>query len=97
MRLATHVIPISSSLSATFTPQAQSLIMDLTWLNTSFHERWRRIIFTPSAPVSGRWKALMRLLFAISFFLCCTVVWIGVRGAYRAYRHKLVWGERLMS
>ncbi|KIK61788.1 hypothetical protein GYMLUDRAFT_42837 [Collybiopsis luxurians FD-317 M1] len=77
--------------------KAQSLIMDLTWLNTSFYERWRRTIFTPTAPVSGRWKALMRLLFAISFFLCCTVVWIGLRGAYRAYRHKLVWGERLMS
>ncbi|KAJ3826781.1 hypothetical protein F5880DRAFT_33842 [Lentinula raphanica] len=77
--------------------KAQSLVMDLTWLNTSFHERWRRTIFTPNAPVSVRWKAFMRFLFAISFFLCCMVVWVGLGGAYRAYRHKLVWGERLMS
>ncbi|KAJ4475086.1 hypothetical protein J3R30DRAFT_3777727 [Lentinula aciculospora] len=77
--------------------KARKLVMDLTWLNTSFHERWRRTIFTPTAPVSGQWKTFMRFLFAISFFLCCTVVWIGLAGAYRAYRHKLVWGERLMS
>ncbi|KAF5387360.1 hypothetical protein D9757_005746 [Collybiopsis confluens] len=77
--------------------KAQSLIMDLTWLNTSFYERWRRTIFTPSAPVSGRWKVLMRLIFAVLFLMCCTVVWVGALGAYRAYRHKLVWGERLMS
>ncbi|KAJ3734943.1 hypothetical protein DFJ43DRAFT_1059744 [Lentinula guzmanii] len=77
--------------------KAQSLVMDLTWLNTSFHERWRRTIFMPNPPVSGRWKAFMRFLFAISFLLCCTVVWVGLGGAYRAYRHKLVWGERLMS
>ncbi|KAJ4466126.1 hypothetical protein C8J55DRAFT_481584 [Lentinula edodes] len=77
--------------------KAQNLVMDLTWLDTSFHERWRRTIFTPNAPVSGRWKAFMRFLFAISFFLCCMVVWVGLGGAYRAYRHKLVWGERLMS
>jgi len=77
--------------------KAQSLVTDLTWLNTSFHERWRRTIFTPTAPVSGRWKAFMRFLFAISFFLCCMVVWVGIGGVYRAYRHKLVWGERLMS
>jgi len=77
--------------------KAQDLIADLTWLNTSFHERWRRIIFTPSAPVSGRWKAFMRFLFATSFFLCCAVAWVGVGGAYRAYRHRMVWGDRLMS
>ncbi|KAF9073326.1 hypothetical protein BDP27DRAFT_1319234 [Rhodocollybia butyracea] len=77
--------------------KAQSLFMDLTWLNISFHERWRRIIFTPSAPVSGRWKAFMRFLFAISFFLCCAVCWLGVAGAYRAYRARIMWGDRLMS
>ncbi|KAJ3815274.1 hypothetical protein EV368DRAFT_29971 [Lentinula lateritia] len=77
--------------------KAQNLVLDLTWLDTSFHERWRRTIFTPTAPVSGRWKAFMRFFFAVSFFLCCMVVWVGLGGAYRAYRHKLVWGERLMS
>ncbi|KAJ3934592.1 MAG: hypothetical protein NXY57DRAFT_889809, partial [Lentinula lateritia] len=77
--------------------QAQNLVRDLTWLDTSFHERWRRTIFTPTAPVSGRWKAFMRFLFAVSFFLCCMVVWVGLGGAYRAYRHKLVWGKRLIS
>jgi len=77
--------------------KAKNLVLDLVWLNTSFHERWRRTIFTPTAPVSGRWRAFMRFLFAISLFLCCTVVWIGVGGAYRAYKLKLFWGERLMS
>ncbi|KAL4065845.1 hypothetical protein J3A83DRAFT_4375098 [Scleroderma citrinum] len=36
--------------------RARELVNDLVWLNTDFHERWRLIIFTPSAPVSWRWK-----------------------------------------
>ncbi|KAK0488966.1 hypothetical protein IW261DRAFT_1442474 [Armillaria novae-zelandiae] len=77
--------------------KARSLVADLTWLNTEFYERWRTIIFTSSSPVSWRWKAFMRFLFAVSFLICSWITWIALLGAYRAYRYKLVWGERLMS
>ncbi|KAF5350243.1 hypothetical protein D9758_007836 [Tetrapyrgos nigripes] len=77
--------------------KAQSLVVDLSWLNTEFYERWRVIIFTSSSPVSLRWKAIMRVLFTISFVICCWLAWIALFGLYRAYRHKLVWGERLIS
>ncbi|KAF7370556.1 hypothetical protein MSAN_00688000 [Mycena sanguinolenta] len=77
--------------------KAQSLLQDLTWLNTDFYERWRLIIFTSSSPVSWRWRALMRLLFAISFAIFVWLTWITVWGGYRAHRGGQIWGERLMS
>jgi len=77
--------------------KAQLLVSDLTWLNTEFYERWRTIIFTPSSPVSWRWKVYMRSVFVISFVVCSWLFWIAVSGAYRAHRHRLVWGEKLMS
>ena len=77
--------------------QAQKLVADLEWLDTDFYERWRAIIFTSSSPVSWRWKALMRLLFAVSFMVFAYMSWIALGGAYRAHRQRLVWGERLMS
>ncbi|KAL0065798.1 hypothetical protein AAF712_007101 [Marasmius tenuissimus] len=77
--------------------KAQTLVSHLRWLNTEFYERWRVTIFTSSSPVSSQWKIIMRFLFTISFVICCWLAWISVLGGYRAYRHKLVWGERLMS
>ncbi|KAH6915926.1 hypothetical protein BKA70DRAFT_1556489 [Coprinopsis sp. MPI-PUGE-AT-0042] len=77
--------------------KAKDLVDDLTWLNTEFYERWRLIIFTSSSPVSVRYKLIMRTLFAVSFVLCCWLSWVVLRGGYRAYRHRLVWGERLLS
>ncbi|KAG6831089.1 hypothetical protein H0H92_012766 [Tricholoma furcatifolium] len=70
---------------------------DLRWLNTEFYERWRRIIFTKSSPVSWRWKAVMRVIFAFWFIIGAHLFWILLMGAYRAHRHRLVWGEKLMS
>jgi len=77
--------------------KAQALVSDLTWLNTEFYERWRRIIFTSSSPVSWRWKIYLRTLFVVSFIICSWLSWIALSGAYRAHRHRLVWGEKLMS
>ncbi|KAJ7043671.1 hypothetical protein C8F04DRAFT_1072915 [Mycena alexandri] len=77
--------------------KAQFLVTDLTWLNTEFYERWRLIIFTSSTPVSWRWKALMRVFFAVSFVAFVWLTWITVWGGYRAHRGGMVWGERLMS
>ncbi|KAF8630145.1 hypothetical protein AX15_003098 [Amanita polypyramis BW_CC] len=76
--------------------EAQRLVENLTWLNTDFYERWRRIIFTDS-PVSWRWKLIMRALFATSFITCMVMFCIALAGAYRAHRHRLVWGDKLMS
>ncbi|KII87374.1 hypothetical protein PLICRDRAFT_43006 [Plicaturopsis crispa FD-325 SS-3] len=77
--------------------KAQHLVSELEWLNTDFYERWRAVIFTTTSPVSWRWKAFMRFLFLLSFLACTWMAWIVLRGAYRAHRHRLVWGERLMS
>ncbi|KAG8221001.1 hypothetical protein J3R82DRAFT_2510 [Butyriboletus roseoflavus] len=77
--------------------KAQELVASLMWLNTDFRERWRVIIFTSSAPVSLRWKALMRISFAILLVTFLWVAWVAISGAYRAHRQRLVWGERLMS
>ncbi|KAH7890830.1 hypothetical protein F5I97DRAFT_1839128 [Phlebopus sp. FC_14] len=77
--------------------KAQELVSDLTWLNTDFHERWRIIIFSFSAPVSWRWKVTMRILFAAAFITFTWIAWVAIGGAYRAHRQRLVWGERLMS
>jgi len=77
--------------------KAETLVSDLTWLNTEFYERWRTIIFTSSSPVSWRWKIYLRTLFVISFVICSWLFWIALTGAYRAHRHRLVWGEKLMS
>ncbi|KAF8967622.1 hypothetical protein BDZ97DRAFT_1802426 [Flammula alnicola] len=77
--------------------KAHSLVVDLSWLNTEFYERWRTIIFTSSSPVSWRWKVYMRSIFVVSFIICSWLFWIALTGAYRAHRHRLVWGEKLMS
>ncbi|KAL4078591.1 hypothetical protein V8B97DRAFT_2002868 [Scleroderma yunnanense] len=77
--------------------RARELVNDLVWLNTDFHERWRLIIFTPSAPVSWRWKVIFRLLFGLVLLTFLWIAWVAIRGAYRAHRQRLVWGERLMS
>ena len=49
--------------------QAQELVKSLEWLNTPVPHRLRKIIFTPDAPVSGRWKAsiVRRLFSSLSF------------------------------
>ncbi|KAI6041288.1 hypothetical protein EDC04DRAFT_2566013 [Pisolithus marmoratus] len=77
--------------------KAQQLVHDLLWLNTDFHERWRLIIFTSSAPVSWRWKLTMRLLFGVAVVTLLWMMWAAIGGAYRAHRQRLLWGERLMS
>ncbi|KAK2463524.1 hypothetical protein APHAL10511_004275 [Amanita phalloides] len=76
--------------------EAQELVENLTWLNTDFYERWRRIIFFDS-PVSWQWKFVMRAIFAVSFVTCMFLFCIAVAGAYRAHRHRLVWGDKLLS
>ncbi|KAI1793542.1 hypothetical protein LXA43DRAFT_220516 [Ganoderma leucocontextum] len=77
--------------------KAQQLMASLEWLNTPVSQRLRTIIFTPHAPVSKRWKVLVRTVFALVFCACMWIAWITLRGAVRAHRQRLVWGERLMS
>ncbi|CAL1715064.1 unnamed protein product [Somion occarium] len=77
--------------------KAKDLVASLEWLNTPIPLRLRAIIFTRDAPVDARWKALIRFLFALVFLACIWITWITLRGAIRAHRQRLVWGERLMS
>ncbi|KAH8832961.1 hypothetical protein DL96DRAFT_1458257, partial [Flagelloscypha sp. PMI_526] len=77
--------------------KAKLLVEDLTWLNTQFYERWRRTIFTSSAPVSTRWTVLLRFLFLLSAMSWVYILWTAFSGIVRAYKHRLLWGERLMS
>ncbi|KAI8974521.1 hypothetical protein BD414DRAFT_468037 [Trametes punicea] len=77
--------------------KARDLMASLEWLNTPISQRLRAIIFTPHAPVSKKWKIAVRTLFALVFCACMWIAWITLRGAVRAHRQRLVWGERLMS
>jgi len=77
--------------------KAQLLVEDLRWLNRDFTSRWRTVIFSRSSPVSWRWRATLRALFAFTFLLIAWCTWVALRGAYRAHRQRLVWGERLIS
>ncbi|EPQ56344.1 hypothetical protein GLOTRDRAFT_128289 [Gloeophyllum trabeum ATCC 11539] len=77
--------------------KAQALVADLEWLNRDWYDRWRAAVFARDAPVSWRWRALMRALFAACVLVFLWGAWTAVRGAYRAHRHRLVWGERVLS
>jgi hypothetical protein len=77
--------------------QAQVLVKELRWLNRDFTSRWRTVVFSRSSPVSWRWRATLRALSAFAFVLLAWCMWIALRGAYRAHRQRLVWGERLIS
>ncbi|KZT63908.1 hypothetical protein DAEQUDRAFT_699552 [Daedalea quercina L-15889] len=77
--------------------KARELIAELEWLDTPLSARLRTIIFTSNAPVSSQWKAIVRTLFALALLACIWIAWITLRGAVRAHRQRLVWGERLMS
>ncbi|KAI0794037.1 hypothetical protein C8Q74DRAFT_554014 [Fomes fomentarius] len=77
--------------------KAQQLMASLEWLNTPVSQRLRTIIFTQNAPVSKRWKVLVRTIFALVFLACLWISWITLRGAVRAHQQGLMWGERLMS
>ncbi|KAF9786355.1 hypothetical protein BJ322DRAFT_782699 [Thelephora terrestris] len=77
--------------------KAQDMVKDMTWLTTSFYDRWRMIIFTSSAPVSARTKFLVRCLFALCFVACNYIVYISAMGAYKAHRHRFIWGDKIMS
>ncbi|KAG6919516.1 hypothetical protein DXG01_005106 [Tephrocybe rancida] len=61
--------------------KAKTLVSDLRWLNTEFYERWRRMIFSKSSPVSWRWKAFMRVLFAFSFIIGAYLFWLLIMAA----------------
>ncbi|OSD02940.1 hypothetical protein PYCCODRAFT_1388999 [Trametes coccinea BRFM310] len=77
--------------------KARDLMASLEWLNTPISQRLRAIIFTPNAPVSKKWKFAVRALFTLVFCMCMWIAWITLRGAVRAHRQRLMWGERLMS
>ncbi|KAH9074982.1 hypothetical protein EDB83DRAFT_2354581 [Lactarius deliciosus] len=77
--------------------KAQVLVEDLRWLNRDFTSRWRTVVFSRSSPVSWHWRATLRTLFAVTLVLVAWGSWIALRGAYRAHRQRLVWGERLIS
>jgi hypothetical protein len=77
--------------------KAQVLVEDLRWLNRDFTSRWRTVVFSRSSPVSWHWRVTLRALFALTLVLVAWGSWIALRGAYRAHRQRLVWGERLIS
>ncbi|KAI0734026.1 hypothetical protein C8Q72DRAFT_809769 [Fomitopsis betulina] len=77
--------------------KAQELVVDLEWLDSPLTTRLSKILFTASAPVSSRVKAIFRTLFALAFFLGVWIAWLTLEGAVRAHRQRLVWGERLLS
>lgn len=77
--------------------KAKELVSELEWKHLSFQERCYRIVFTRSAPVSSLEIALFRLAFVLIFVLFAWHLAGVADGAYRAYRHRLVWGDKLIS
>ena len=77
--------------------QAGQLVTELEWKQSSFQDKCYRIVFTRSAPVSNTEVALFRLSFCILFVLFAFQLGGAMDGALRAYRHRLVWGDKLIS
>jgi len=77
--------------------KAQALIPELEWKHASFQDKCYRIIFTRSSPVSSTEVALFRLSFCLIFVLFAWQASSALDGAYRAYQHRLVWGDKLIS
>jgi len=77
--------------------KANILLTDLEWKQSSFQDKCYRIIFTRTAPVSSLEIALFRLAFCLVFVLFTWQLGGALDGAYRAHRHRLVWGDKLIS
>ncbi|EIN05994.1 hypothetical protein PUNSTDRAFT_54307 [Punctularia strigosozonata HHB-11173 SS5] len=77
--------------------KAIELVSALAFLNMPMPARYASIIFTPYAPVSRKKKILARTVACCCLVLSSWLAWIVLAGAIRAHRHRLVWGERLMS
>jgi len=77
--------------------KSQDLVADLEWKNASFQEKCYRIIFTRTSPVSSLEIAVFRLAFCLTFVVFAWQLGSALDGAYRAYRHRLVWGDKLIS
>ncbi|TDL23607.1 hypothetical protein BD410DRAFT_142397 [Rickenella mellea] len=76
---------------------ARELTTQLEWRQASLQDKARRVIFTRTAPVSAAEVAAARLAFCLIFILFVWQFGTAMDGAYRAYRHRLVWGDKLMS
>ncbi|KAI9458395.1 hypothetical protein BJY52DRAFT_1269522 [Lactarius psammicola] len=77
--------------------KAEAVVQDLRWLNRGWYERSYEVVFTSKSPVSWRWRATLRMLFAIMFIGLAWMMWVALLGVTRAHRERLVWGERLPS
>ncbi|KAI0032319.1 hypothetical protein K488DRAFT_85991 [Vararia minispora EC-137] len=77
--------------------KAKELAHELEWLNTEWYERIRVTMFTARAPVSWRWKVLLRTVFAILLAFTAWATWVALHGAYMAHRERLVWGGHMFD
>ncbi len=77
--------------------QAKELTADLEWRQSSITDKGRRILLTRTAPISAFEIAIIRTIVYISFLVFAWRFGVALEGAYRAYRHRLVWGDKLLS
>ena len=77
--------------------KAEAVVQDLRWLNRGWYERSYEVVFTSNSPVSWRWRATLRTLFAVMSLGVAWMVWVTFLGVTRAHRERLLWGERLPS
>jgi len=77
--------------------KAEAVVQDLRWLNRGWYERSYEVIFTSKSPVSWRWRATLRTLFAMMSMGLAWMTWVAFLGITRAHRERLLWGERLPS
>ncbi|KAI5120382.1 hypothetical protein M0805_006904 [Coniferiporia weirii] len=77
--------------------KAQLLVSDLKWKHMAPQDKLLRIVSSRDVPVSSREAALLRVAFALFLLVLTWQIGGALDGAYRAYRHRLVWGDKLIS
>ncbi|THG95581.1 hypothetical protein EW145_g7932 [Phellinidium pouzarii] len=77
--------------------KAAKLVDELEWKHAPIQDKLLRIVFSRAQYVSSRDAALLRLAFTLFLVVLLWQLYGAFDGAYRAYRHRLVWGDKLIS
>ncbi|OCB87808.1 hypothetical protein A7U60_g5132 [Sanghuangporus baumii] len=81
--------------------KAQVLTSELEWKRMPVQDKIWRVAFArgekEGVPVRRRDVWLTRMVLVVLALLLCWQLASALDGAYRAYRHRLVWGDKLIS
>ncbi|EJD07693.1 uncharacterized protein FOMMEDRAFT_73016, partial [Fomitiporia mediterranea MF3/22] len=85
--------------------KAQTLQHELEWKRAPIQEKLLRVALARPGDEEGMKKipvkrsevVLVRIVLVICMLVICWQLGGALDGAYRAYRHRLVWGDKLIS